>query len=65
MKHSIIMSKKQREFRKYETKLDRKAKTAEKRHVREVLEKERLNTFVDEDDWDDESYETEQQYNQG
>lgn len=64
MRYSITMSKK-REFKKYETKLDRKAKTAEKRHVREVLEKERLNTFVEEDDWDDESYETEQQYNQG
>lgn len=64
MRYSITMSKK-REFKKYETKLDRKAKTAEKRHVREVLEKERLNTVVDEDDWDDESYETEQQYNQG
>ncbi len=57
------MSKK-REFRKYETKLDRKAKTAEKRHVREVLEKERLNTFVEEDDWDDEFLESEQQNTQ-
>ncbi len=63
MKYSTTMSKK-REFRKYETKLDRKAKTAEKRHVREVLEKERLNTFVEEDDWDDEFLESEQQNSQ-
>lgn len=63
MKYSTAMSKK-REFRKYETKLDRKAKTAEKRHVREVLEKERLNTFVEEDDWDDEFLESDQQNTQ-
>ena len=41
------MNKQRENFRKYESKFDRKAKMAERKQFRETLERARLNTDTD------------------
>lgn len=41
------MNKQRENFRKYESKFDRKAKMAERKQFRETLDRARLNTDID------------------
>jgi len=50
------MDKQRNSFRKYESKLDRKAKMAERKQFREILERSRLNTETDYNDLEDEGH---------
>ena len=47
------MNKQRENFRKYESKFDRKAKMAERKQFREILDRARLNTDTDYMEQDD------------
>ena len=47
------MNKQRENFRKYESKFDRKAKMAERKQFRETIERARLNTDTDYMEHDD------------
>lgn len=53
---SIMNSRKQPQFKRFESKLDRKAKVAERKELRQKKESAYLNTFTEEEQDDTDLY---------